>query len=270
MKTFMAKHRVLGIFMILFVLLILFVFLSPFVIVSAGHKGVILEFGRVSNTILDEGIHFRVPVYQKIKIIDVRIQKYEAESDAASKDLQQIKTKIAINYRIIPEKVGILYRTIGQNYENVIIAPFLQESVKAVVSRYTAEELITKREDVSRQIKELMGKRLLANNLQIENFNIVDFNFSVEFNKAIEAKQTAEQMALKAKRDLDRVRIEAEQKVAQAKAEAEALKVQKQEITPELIKLREVETQMKAIEKWDGKLPGVTGGTVPFIQVDKQ
>lgn len=269
MGEFMARHKVMSVFLIVLLIFFFFIFLSPFAIVTAGSKGIILELGKVRPEVLDEGFHFRIPILQKIKNIDVRIQKYEAEADAASKDLQQIKSKIAVNYRIIPDKVAVLFRTIGIQYENIIIAPSLQESVKAVTSKYTAEELITKREEVSNQIKELLGKRLLVNNLIIENFNIVDFNFSQEFNKAIESKQTAEQLALKAKRDLDRIRIEAEQKVAQAKAEAEALKVQKQEVTPELIKLREIETQMKAIEKWDGKLPGVTGGTVPFIQVNK-
>ena len=119
-------------------------------------------------------------------------------------------------------------------------------------------------------MRNYLKDRLAPFGIIVVELSITDFEFSPEFNHAIESKQTAEQLALKAKRDLDRIRVEAQQKIASAQAEAESLRLQRQVISPDLIKLRQIETQMKAIEKWDGKLPNVTGGAVPFIQVDKE
>lgn len=249
---------------------LLLLFFQPFAIVGPGNRGVVVQLGAVQSEVLGEGFHFRVPVFQQIKMVDCRIQKAETDAAAASKDLQQVTSKIVVNYRVEPDMVAKLYQRVGTSYEPTIISPATQESIKAVTAKYTAEELITKRSSVSTEIKELLSLKVKDYGIIIDNFNVVDFNFSQEFNKAIESKQTAEQLALKAKRDLDRIKIEAEQKVTQAKAEAEALRVQKQEVTQELVRLREIEAQIKAIDKWDGHLPNVTGGTVPFIQIDPE
>ncbi len=104
----------------------------------------------------------------------------------------------------------------------------------------------------------------------MDDFNIVNFQFSEEFDKAIEAKVTAEQLKLKAATDLERIRIEADQKIAQAQAEATALNLQKLEITPDLVRLREIEVQREAVNKWNGELPQVTGGAMPFIDITSQ
>jgi regulator of protease activity HflC (stomatin/prohibitin superfamily) len=152
-------------------------------------------------------------------------------------------------------------------YKERIIDPAVQECVKAVTARFTAAELITQREKVRVEIQEMLKQRLQTYGIVVDDFSIVNFKFSDQFTQAIEAKQTAEQLALKAQRDLERVKVEAEQKITQAKAEAEALRLQKQNVTPELIKLRQIEATMKAIEKWDGHLPQITTGAVPFIDV---
>jgi regulator of protease activity HflC (stomatin/prohibitin superfamily) len=156
--------------------------------------------------------------------------------------------------------VNVIYQEIGLFFKERIIDPAVQEAVKAVTAQFTAEELITRRSEVKEQIRESLAKRLLVFNIIVDDFNIVDFSFSREFNAAIEAKQTAEQQALKAKRDLDRIKIEAEQKVTQARAEAEAQRLQRETITPTILQLR-------AIEKWDGKFPQVIGGAMPFIDL---
>ena len=117
-------------------------------------------------------------------------------------------------------------------------------------------------------MRNYLRDRLVVYGITVVELSITDFEFSAEFNKAIESKQTAEQNALRAKRDLDRIRVEAQQKIATAQADAEALRLQRQVISPDLIKLRQIDAQIKAIEKWDGKLPNVTGGAVPFIQVE--
>lgn len=241
-------------------IIIVFLLFNPFVTVSAGHTGVVMNLGAVSDNVLTEGFHFKIPIIQTVKLIDCRIQKLEIDSTAASKDLQEIRSKIVVNYRIEPNKSGILYKTVGVSYPDTIIAPSTQESIKAVTAKYTAEQLITDRQSVSSNIKNMLSEKMAPYGIIIDNFNIVSFDFSKEFNSAIESKQTAQQLALKAKQDLDRIKIEAEQKVAQAKAEAESLKVQKQEITPELLKLREIEAKLKAIEKWNGEMPQYVSG----------
>lgn len=240
--------------------------MRPWVIVPAGNRGVVLQLGAVSG-ILGEGFHFRVPLIQKVIPFNVQVQKTETDAAAASKDLQTISSKIALNYHVDPGTVSRIFQQIGMNFEAKVIDPAVQEAVKAVTARYTAEELITKRQKVALEIQDLLTGRLRKSDIIVDAFSIVNFEFSQEFNKAIESKQTAEQLALKAQRDLQRIKIEAEQKVAQAKAEAEALRIQKAEVTPELVRLREIEVQKQAVEKWDGKMPQVTGGATPFINV---
>ncbi len=243
-----------------------FVILSgALVIVGPGQRGVLLNFGAVSPNVWDEGLHFKVPVYQEVQKMDVRVQKEVTEAAAASKDLQDTHSTIAVNFNIIPEKASWVFQHIGLGYKARVVDPVTQEVVKAVTAKYTALELITMREKVRTELKEMLKDRLLAYNIAVVDVSIVDFKFSAQFTQAIENKQTAEQMALKAQRDLERIKIEAQQKVAQAQAEAEALRLQRQNVTPELIELRRIEAIQEAIRKWNGVMPSVTGGAVPFI-----
>lgn len=265
-RTFLT--RVLPkIAVVLFLILIFFLFLNPFVIIGAGERGVVLNFGAVSPAVLGEGLHFRIPIMQKIIKMDVKVQKSQTDAEAASKDLQETFSTIALNFHILPEKVNWIYQKLGADFKERIIDPAVQEVVKAVTAKYTAVEVITQREKVRSEIRELLRNRLLAYNIVVDDFSIVNFKFSNQFTQAIESKQTAEQLALKAQRDLERIKIEAEQKVTQAKAEAEALRLQKENVTPQLVKLRQIEASLKAIDKWDGHMPRVTSGTVPFIDV---
>ncbi|MDH4233402.1 MAG: SPFH domain-containing protein [Nitrospirota bacterium] len=254
-------------FFLLIVALILFRFLNPFVIVGAGERGVVLNFGAVQPQVLDEGIHFRIPVMQKIVNMDVKVHKAETGATAASKDLQDINTSIAVNYHILADKANWVFQHIGMDFKERIIDPAVQEVVKGITARYNAVELITQREKVRDEIKEMLKSRLLNYSILVDDFSIVNFKFSQQFEQAIESKQTAEQFALKAQRDLERIKIEAEQKVAQAKAEAESLRLQKENVTPQLIQLRKIEASIKAIEKWDGHLPKINSGAIPFIDV---
>jgi len=249
------------------VVLLLMVMLAPFGTVPAGHRGVITTFGSPSADVLSEGIHFRIPLAQTISLVNVSIQKGEGEGDAASRDLQTVHTRVALNYHVQPAAAVSVFRDLGNEPGQRIILPSVQEAVKAVTARFTAEELVAKRTDVRDQIVAQLRERLARHGIVVDEFSIVNFNFSKSFNDAIEAKTTAEQLKLKAERDLQRIEVEARQRVAQAKAEAESLAVQRQQVTPELIRLREMENQRLAIEKWDGKLPGVSGGAVPFINV---
>ncbi|SIN65889.1 prohibitin family protein [Algoriphagus halophilus] len=249
------------------ILILLFAF-KPWAQVGAGERGIVLNFGAVQNTVLGEGIHFKIPIVQTVELMDVKIQKAITDAASASSDLQDVDLSVALNYHVIPDKANIVYQSIGVEFKARIIDPAIQEVMKAVTARYTAEELITKRPAVSTEMKDALTSRLLESNIAVDAFSIVSFSFSKTFTDAIEAKQTAEQNALKAKRDLDRIRVEAEQTIAAATAEAEALRLQKMNISPDLIELRKIEANLKAIEKWNGILPEVTGaGAIPFIGV---
>jgi regulator of protease activity HflC (stomatin/prohibitin superfamily) len=237
--------------------------------VDAGDRGVVLRFGEV-NRVVDPGPHFKIPLAEEVVYMSVRVQKTTTKTEAASRDLQVVQTTMVLNYNLEPSKAGSMYSNIGLNYNERVIDPAVKESFKAAAARYTAEELISKRETLKTEVRNYLRDRLHVFGVVVVELSITDFEFSQEFNKAIESKQTAEQNALRAKRDLERIKVEAEQKIASARAEAEALRLQRQVISPELVQLRQIEAQIKAIEKWDGKLPNVTGGTVPFIQVEKE
>lgn len=263
-NKFGSKSKII---VVIIVIVILYFVLNPFVIVGPGERGVVLNFGAVQKDVLSEGLHFRVPVMQKVEKIDVRIHKSQTDAESVSKDLQDTKSIIAINYHIVPDKANKVYQNIGINYKERIIDPAVQEVVKAITAKYTAVELITQREKIRGEIKDLLKSRLSIYDVLVDDFSIVNFRFSHQFEQAIEAKQTAEQLALKAQRDLDRIKIEAEQKVASARAEAESLRLQKENVTPQLIRLRQIEASLKAIEKWDGRLPRITSNTIPFIDM---
>ncbi|TMG97379.1 MAG: prohibitin family protein [Betaproteobacteria bacterium] len=241
--------RLLG----LIVVVLLLWWLAPVAIVPAGYRGVLTTFGKADEGVLDPGIHLRFPVAQTLHLMDVRLQKGEAEGDAASRDLQSVHTRIAINYHLLAAER--------------IIVPATQEAVKAVTARFTAEELITRRTEVRDAIGVLLKEKMQRHGLVLDEFAIVNFAFSRSFAEAIEAKVKAEQEKLKAERDLQRIEVEAKQKVASARAEADALALQRQQVTPELLSLRRIENERAAIAKWDGKLPQLTGGSVPFINV---
>ena len=253
-----ASKNLVGIVVLVAALILLF---NSFKTIGAGERGVVFsQFGGVQETVLGEGIRFKIPLVEDIIPMDVKIQKSQTDASASSKDLQMVSSTIAVNYHISPEAANKVYQEVGLSFKERIIDPAVQESMKAGTAQFTAEELITRRAEVSVQIKDMLAARLLAHNIIVDEFNIIDFSFSAVFNEAIEAKQTAEQSALKAERDLERVKIEAEQQITTARAEAEGQRLQRETITTQLLQLR-------AIEKWDGHLPQVTSGATPFIDL---
>jgi regulator of protease activity HflC (stomatin/prohibitin superfamily) len=253
---------------------IIILFFSTFYIINAGYSGVLTTFGKVNSNAVSPGLHVKVPIIQGIISMEVRTQKYEADASASSSDLQVVTAKIATNYHLVPETVPTLYNDIGLGYSERVIQPLEQEAVKSVTAQYTAEELITKREEVRQEIKTLMTTRLQPRGIIVEEVSIVNFDFSPSFNQAIEAKVVQEQASLAAKNKLQQIQFEAQQKITAAEAEAKALELQKSQITPELLQLRQIEVQskaldvqLKAIDKWSGTLPLYTGGVIPFLDI---
>lgn len=238
----------------------LVLFANPFACIGTGNRGVITTFGAVSDRVLDEGIHIVVPFIQRVHQVDVQIQKQTVEATAASKDMQNVHSKITLNYHVAYDKVNWVYQNVGGDYEDHIIAPSVQEIVKASTAKYDASNLITNREVVKNEMEDGLRKRLITYNIIVDQVAIENFAFSEQFAQAIEAKQAAEQNALKAQRDLERIKTEAEQKVATARAEGQAFQLQAQSLTPQMI-------QMEWIKKWKGDVPQVSGGANFMFQM---
>lgn len=236
-------------------------------IVPAGNTGVVLTLGKVSDKIMTEGLNFKVPFVQNVKIINNKIQVIEIEANAVSKDLQTVNSSIAVNYRVGFESSASIYKNIGSNYENVILLPAVKESVKAVTAKYTAEQLITKRNQVGDEIKEALESKVNEYGVVIEKFNIVNFDFSAEFNAAIEAKQVAEQNLIKTQTEQQQeiviAEAEAKKKIIAAEAEAQAIekKAKAQADANKVItkSLSEDLIEYEKVQKWNGELPLATG-----------
>lgn len=261
-----AKFVVFGV--VSFLAIILLIILSPIGFVGVGERGVKIRLGAVTGDVVGEGIYFRVPLVESVKNMDIKVQKEEADVSAASKDLQTVTSKVALNYHLDPKSVASIYQNIGSDYKARLIDPSVQESVKATTAKFTAEELITKREQVREDIKIELRDKFSTSGIIVDEINIVDFDFSDSFNAAIEAKVTAEQTALAARNKLEQVKFEAQQQIETAKAQAETIRIQAQAINAQG---GTDYVNLKAIEKWNGVLPTqmVPGSTVPFINLTK-
>jgi len=271
------------------IILVIVLATSAFVIVDSGHVGVVRTLGAVQPEPLPEGFHFKKPFMDKIEQVDIRLTKAKSKSAAASKDLQTVETQVTVQYSLSGPVAPKTYQRIGKRevVAATVIEPAIQESVKAVTAQYTAEQLVTKRAEVKQQIQKAIDNfinvtlqdKQVPTALKIANVAITDFEFSEEFNKAIELKVKAEQEALQALNEKTRRVTQAEagyaerklaadgqayeiEAASKAKADAIAREAKALKDNPQLIQLR-------LAEKWDGTLPKFTGGeSVPLINVD--
>jgi regulator of protease activity HflC (stomatin/prohibitin superfamily) len=241
--------------------------MGSIVTIQAGHRGVLLTWGKVEDKILPEGISFVTPYMNQVVEMSVQTMKYSADATSASKDLQDVMTQVTLNYHIKPTSVNSIYQNLGKNYEDKVIQPAIQESVKASTALFTAEELITQRPLVKEKIENAVKERMVAYSINVETISITDFKFSTQFTQAIESKVTAQQQALQAENVLKRIKIEAEQAVAMAEgqaqsrikvatAEATAIRIQGEALreNPEVLRLT-------TIQKWNGLLPQYLGNS---------
>ena len=234
--------------------------------VPASHFGVLTLWGEVTETVLGEGLHFINP-FAKVHRISVGLDTATTENaEAASKDLQTVHTSITVNFHVKPTEVRKLYiQNPNLQYHTQYVIPAIKEILKAVTSHYTAEELVTKRPEVSTMIRDLLARKLGGYHLSVLDINITNFEFSKTFNESIENKVRATQEAERAQRDLERVKFEAEQRIVTAKANAQAIRIQAEAISAQG---GEAFVQLEAVKKWDGKLPTYTGsGPMPFLNV---
>lgn len=223
--------------------------------IPAGHTGVVTTFGKVSETVLQEGMNVKMP-WQQVHKINNQITKLEVATQAFSKDLQTVSTVVAVEFRVDKSKSYSIYKEVGENYKDVLITPAVNEVLKAISSKYTAEESVTNRAVISEGIVDELNKKLNEIGITIADVNIIDFDFSEAYISAIENKQVAEQELLKAKTEAERKKVEAQGEAdalkIQAEAQAEANRILSKSITDNLV-------EYKKIEKWDGKMPYATG-----------
>lgn len=242
----------------------LIVGLESVVVIPAGHIGVQVTFGEVNQATLAEGLHVVNPL-SHVREVEVRLVTTQLKhASAGTKDLQQIHTDIVLNYRIDGSKAAHIYKEFGFDLQDRVILPALSESLKAITAHYTSEELITKRDVVSGQVKEEVAGKLGKYGIAVGDISLVNFGFSAEYQKAIEAKVIAMQSKLKAEQDLQRIEVEAKQEIAKAEGRAKAIQIETQAINSQG---GASYVQLKAIEKWDGNLPSTMAGVVPFINV---
>ena len=256
-----------GVIWLVFILLaVLIVFFGSWYTIQPGTRGVIVRLGNPQMDAKIEGFHFKVPLIDSVVKMNVKTQKYETDASSASKDLQTVHTKIAVNFHATPDAIPKLYKEVGVGYADNLIQPAVQEVVKASTAQFTAEELITRRAEVKDKIQAGLHDRLVTRDIVIEAVSIVNFDFSDSFNAAVESKVTAEQTALAAKNKLEQIKYEAQQRIEQAQGEATAIQIQANAINAQG---GSAYVQLQAINRWDGKLPTmmISGGTVPFINI---
>ena len=269
-------HRGRIVATVLVVVIALIFAISCFSFVPTGHTGVVTLFGKVENYTLDSGIHFKNPFARVIKM-DNRIQKESVELSCFSSDIQEVEVVFTLNYQISKEYAMNIYKTIGKNYFDTAVSPIITESVKTVAARYTAEDLINKRNELAMAIETDMKEKLLIFNIELVSTSIEDMDFTDAFTDAVEAKQVAAQNKLRAE-------TEAAQRVAEAEAEAQIRRVTAEAEAYEILQRAEAEAQAnqkiaesitdrlieyRYYEVWDGKLPQMVMGesTTPMVQI---
>ncbi len=246
-------------------LVVLFMAFGAFFTVSAGNVAVKLRFGKIVGA-YGEGLHFKLPFIDTVEKFSVRIKKDSFETEAFSKDLQTVGLTLAINHRILPDTIESIYRNLGPEYTLTVLKPMVEEWTKAVIAKYSADSLISNRVEVARELDRILKEKMKEKEVIVSDIAITNFEFSPQFLKAVEEKQIAEQEAKRATNLVEKVKKEAEQKILQAEAEAKSLRLQREVVSDNLIKLRQVEAQLKAIDKWDGRMPTyMAGDQMPFV-----
>lgn len=263
------NNKIAGI--IIAIIIIVFILIANMITtVPTGHVGIKTRFGKVQDTTIQEGLNLKTPFIEKIVRIDCRTQKIELTSATATKDLQEVTFKIAVNYNIVKNTANELYRDVGVNFQDIIVNPAILESIKAVTAQYKADELITKRSEVSNKMQETLKEKIETKGFNVIDFNIIDLDFSAEYNQAIEKKQVAEQQAKQAEYELQKAKVENEKKVENAKAEAEVMRQQNKEVTDKTLELKRLEVQQALINKWNGQLPTTSlGDNIPLLNIGK-
>lgn len=256
--------KLLGMPILVLCFLIIFIMLcNPFVMVGPGERGIKITLGKVSPTSYTEGLHTIFPFIQKFRTMDVKTQRDTKTTAVYTKDIQQARITYVLNYNVDPAYVNKLFQEVGLDYENKIIFPVVEGTIKDIIGKWNAQDLIANREKATGDILEKLKTQLKDNYLDVTDFQMTEINYSDVFERAIESKVTAEQEALKAKNKTVQVQEEAKQKVIAAEAEAKSMAIRARALAQ-----NKSLVQYEAVQKWDGKMPQyMLGGSMPFINV---
>ena len=250
------KQTIIEVFVAILIMFAIVTFCNSVATVPTGFVGVKTRFGQVQNTVINEGFNFKIPYIEKIVKIDCRTQKTDYTMEASSKDLQKITNlKVSVNYNVTKDSANKLYREVGIDYKTIIVEPAIYEAMKATVANYTAEELITKRSEVSDKMQETLKAKIETKGFNVVDFNIIDLDFSAAYNQAIEKKAVAQQEVETAKANLEKQQIENQQRISVAETDAKVMELQNSKITENTLRLKELENQEKFINKWNGAMP---------------
>ncbi len=248
------RSSIIAIIITIVLILGLVIFFAGTTIVPTGHIGVVTLYSKVQEKYLDAGFHMVKPFVEDVHDIDIRTQKYQGTVEGSAKDLQIVNITMSINYQIRAEKASKLYAEVGANYNDVVLNPALQSSLKAAIAKFTAEEMITKRSEVANAITEELNVRL-EEYFMISAVNLENIGFTDEFNKAVEAKTTNQQKAEAEKAQLEIIKVQNEQKINTAEAEAKVRELQSQSVTEQSLEQLRLEIQRELVQKWNGQFP---------------
>lgn len=251
------------------VVAILLVF-QPVFMVGPGERGIVTHFGAVDPVPFNEGIHLIVPIRDRVTILDVKVQKHEVPAKGSTKDLQDLKAIFAVNFALRPDTVAQTFQQQGNLGAIVerIVAPQTQEAFKTAVAQFTAEESIVKRPELKEQFDSILSDRLNKYGVEVYDTSVVDIQFSKEFAQAVESKQVAEQESQRAVYIAKKAEQEAQGRINQARGEAEAQRLLQESLDEQILRKQELDNQRRAIEAWDGHLPGVNSGAIPFLNIN--
>ena len=248
---------------IIILFIIFIIFCNPIAMVGVGERGVKVTLGKVSPESYSEGIHFVMPFVQKIKVMNVKVQKIAIQTEVYTKDIQQARINYVVNYNLMPQHVHDMYRNVGMNYVDTILMPAVEGNIKDVIGKWNAQDLVANREKATKEILSKLQNQLSDNYINIIDFQMTAINYSDVFEKAIEEKVKAEQDALKAKNKTVQVEEEAKQKLISAQAEAKSMQIRANALTQ-----NKALVEYEAVQKWNGKLPEyMMGGSIPFINM---
>ncbi len=258
------KKAVLAVPLLIAILVVLFfVVFNPIAIVGVGQRGVKVTLGRVSPQSYTEGVHFVTPFISKIKTMDVKTQKRSVTTEVYTKDIQQARIAYVMNYNLQPTNAHNMYREVGVDYVEKVLLPVSEGTIKDVIGKWNAQDLVANRETATSDIYNKLVKQLEPKYINITGFQITDINYSEVFERAIENKVTAEQEALKAKNKTVQIQEEAKQKLISAEAEAKSMSIRANALTQ-----NKALVEYEAVQKWDGKLPEyMMGNSIPFINL---
>jgi len=229
-----------------------------FTTIESGEVGVVRKFGNIQEEVLTEGVNWRNPFTTRVTTENLRVRLKTLTSSAGTRDLQDVSMTFAVNYQIDPTRVVEMHRNIGSNFEDVVLDPAIQEALKSVTSQFSAEELVTKRALVSDLVVEELENRVSEFGLNILQVNIINLQFSAEFERAIEDRNVAEQRVRQAEQEKAAAQVRADQRVLEAEADAEVMRLLNTEVTDEVL-------QKLFLERWDGHLPTHILGDNPLL-----